>query len=173
MSVRRTASSDTEVTVMADYPVEAAGRRRTRRVDAGRLWTGGLATAVIAALVAMVGILIARGILSVPLLAPNTDGTWGDASTPLYCGAAFLAALVATALLHVLLLVTPQPFVYFGWIVGLLTIAAAVEPFTTSAELASKMATGVINAFIGLAIGSLLVSTGQRSIVVAPYEPEH
>jgi hypothetical protein len=156
---------------MADYPVETAGGR-TRRVDGRRLWTGGLATAVIAALVALVGILIVRGILSIPLLAPNTDGTWGDASTSLYCGAAFLAALLATALLHVLLLVTPQPFLYFGWIVGLLTVAAAVEPFTTNAELASKLATGVINAVIGIAIGSLLVSTGQRSLVVSRHRPE-
>jgi hypothetical protein len=163
-----------EVRTMADYPVRAAGqgRSRTRRVDAGRLWTGGLATAIVAALAAMVGILIARGVLSIPLLAPNTNGTWGDASTPAYCGAAFLAALVATGLLHLLLLATPQPFLFFGWIVGLLTVAAAVEPFTTNAELASKVATGVISAVVGIAIGSLLVSTGRRSLMVAGREPD-
>ena len=36
-------------------------------VDAGRLWMGGLVTAVVAALVAVVGVLIARGLFDVPL----------------------------------------------------------------------------------------------------------
>ena len=34
-----------------------------RTVNAGRLWTGGVATALVAALVALVGVLIARGLL--------------------------------------------------------------------------------------------------------------
>ena len=37
------------------------GSGAQRRLNAGRLWTGGLATAVVAALVAVVGVLIARG----------------------------------------------------------------------------------------------------------------
>ena len=40
-------------------------------VDAGRLWMGGLVTAVVAALVAVVGVLIARGLFDVPVLAPT------------------------------------------------------------------------------------------------------
>src|SRR5207249_12211135 len=44
--------------------------RPSRSVDAGRLWTGGVATALVAALVAVVGVLIARGLLEVPVLAP-------------------------------------------------------------------------------------------------------
>jgi hypothetical protein len=58
-------------------------------VDAGRLWTGGVATAAVAALVAIVGVLIARGLFDVPLLAPTGEGTLGDAST---VGLAGLAA---------------------------------------------------------------------------------
>jgi hypothetical protein len=42
---------------------DGTGRGRVR-VDAGRLWTGGLATALVAALVAVVGVLIARGCLT-------------------------------------------------------------------------------------------------------------
>jgi hypothetical protein len=34
----------------------------TPTVDAGRLWAGGVATALVAALVAIVGILLARGV---------------------------------------------------------------------------------------------------------------
>ena len=37
------------------------GARPARSVDAGRLWTGGLATAFVAALVTLVGVMIARG----------------------------------------------------------------------------------------------------------------
>ena len=40
---------------------DETGHRR-QPVDAARLWTGGLATAVVAALVALVGVLIARGL---------------------------------------------------------------------------------------------------------------
>jgi hypothetical protein len=48
---------------------DGTGRGRLR-VDAARLWTGGLATALVAALVAVVGVLIARGLFDVPVLAP-------------------------------------------------------------------------------------------------------
>jgi hypothetical protein len=47
------------------------------RVDAARLWTGGLATA----LVAVVGVLIARGLFDVPVLAPAREGALGNTST--------------------------------------------------------------------------------------------
>lgn len=40
-------------------------------IDARRLWAGGVATAVVAALVAVVGLLIARGIFEVEVLAPK------------------------------------------------------------------------------------------------------
>lgn len=46
-------------------------------VAGGRLWAGGAATAVVAALIAVVGILIARGVFGVPVLAPEGEGTWG------------------------------------------------------------------------------------------------
>ena len=52
---------------------DGADRRIT--VNAGRLWTGGLATAVVAALVAVVGVLFARGLFDVPVLAPTEEGT--------------------------------------------------------------------------------------------------
>ena len=39
-------------------------------------------------------------------------------------------ALLATALLHVLLLGTPRPFTFFAWITGLADVVAAAAPFT-------------------------------------------
>jgi hypothetical protein len=43
-------------------------------VNAGRLRVGGLATALVAALIAVVGILIGRGLLDVAVLAPQGEG---------------------------------------------------------------------------------------------------
>ena len=134
-------------------------------VDAGRLWAGGLATAIVAALIAVLGILVARGIFNVPVLAPKDSGTWGNANTFSYAVVAFGAALVATGLMHLLLLTTPSPFQFFGWIVVLLTAAAAAAPFATGATTSAKVATAVINAVIGLAILGLTESSARRSLV--------
>jgi hypothetical protein len=41
------------------------------RVWIGRLWSGGVATAVIAGLIAVVGIFLARGLFDVPVPAPE------------------------------------------------------------------------------------------------------
>jgi hypothetical protein len=77
-----------------------ASDRPGRSVDAGRLWTGGVATALVAALVALVGVLIARGLFEVPVLAPTDEGTLGNASTWRLAAFAAAAALLAgTALL--------------------------------------------------------------------------
>ena len=83
---------------MSSVPPYVSGPGSTRpapRLDAGRLWTGGLATAAVAALVAVVGVLIARGVFDVPVLAPTGEGTLGDASTARLAGLAALAALLA------------------------------------------------------------------------------
>ncbi len=64
-------------------------------VDAAKLWAGGLATALVAAPIAVVGILIARGLFDVPILARKGAGVWGDASTGWYAFGAALANLAA------------------------------------------------------------------------------
>jgi hypothetical protein len=97
--------------------------------NAGRLWTGGVATAVVAALVVVAGVFIARGILNIPVLAPKGAGNLGNSSTAVYAGLAAASTLLATALLHVLLLEVPRPITFFFWIVGLGTIIVAAAPF--------------------------------------------
>jgi hypothetical protein len=138
--------------------------RPGRSVDAGRLWTGGVATALVAALVALVGVLIARGLFEVPVLAPTDEGTLGNASTWRLAAFAAAAALLATGLLHLLLLSTPQPRRFFTWIITLGTIAAALVPFLTGAGLAEKVATSAITLVVGLAIGSLLSGVARSAI---------
>lgn len=139
-----------------------AGTRRS--VNAGALWAGGVATAVVAALIAIVGIVVARGIFHIPVLAPKKSGTWGDADTLTYALAAFGLGLLATALIHLLLLSTPAPFTFFGWILGLGTLVGALAPFASNADMASKVSTAIINALIGIATWSLTVSTAHRAV---------
>jgi Family of unknown function (DUF6069) len=135
------------------------------QVDMGRLRAGALATAIVAALLAIVGILLVRGVFKVPVLAPTASGVWGNAGTFTYAVAAALFGLLATALMFLLLRTTPTPFNYFSWIIGLITAVAVVMPFTLGSELSAKVATAVINAIIGFAVGQLTVSAARRSIV--------
>ncbi|MEQ4206210.1 DUF6069 family protein [Actinopolymorpha sp. B17G11] len=133
-------------------------------VDAARLWAGGLATALVAALVVVVGVFVVRAFLNVPILAPRTASDFGDSSTFTYAMTAAAAALLATGLLHALLLATPRPTVFFSWIVALATVAAAVAPFLRPASLESRLVTGVINLIVGVAIMSLLASVGRSAV---------
>jgi len=147
---------------MQPYPSGDPVARPT--VDARRLWAGGLATAVVAALVAVVGVVVARGIFDIPVLAPKGSGTFGDVSTGGLALAAAAGALVATGLMHLLLLSTPRPFSFFGWIVVLATALAALIPFSFDAELDAKLATAIITVLIGIAIGSLVSGVARRSL---------
>lgn len=63
-----------------------------------------------------------------------------------------------------LLLTTPRPLVFFGWIIALGTLVAVPYPFGTTAPLSQKFATATVNLFIGIAIGSLLTAVGKRSV---------
>lgn len=132
------------------------------RVNTGQVWSAGLATALIAALIAVVGILISRWLFHIPILAPSHEGAWGDANTAYYALAAACVALAATALLHLLMLSTPAPTMFLSWILGLATVAAVVYPFSTGAPLAQKAATAVVNLVLGIAISSLLNGVAAR-----------
>jgi len=133
-----------------------------RRVDARALWSGGAATAVVAALIALVGILVCRWLFKIPILSPQRDGAWGDASTVGYVFASAAIALFATAIMHLLLLSTPRPRTFFSWIVGLATVIAVVFPFSTTAPVSQKAATALVNLVLGFAIGSLISGVSMR-----------
>ena len=134
-----------------------------RRLDARPLWSGGVATAVVAALIALVGILVCRWLFNVPILSPRGEGAWGNASTVGYVFAAAACALVATGLMYLLLLSTPYPRVFFGWIIGLATVVAVVFPFSSTAPMSQKIATGLLNLVLGIAIGTLIAEVSRRA----------
>src|SRR5215472_5070258 len=77
-------------------------QRSTPRVDARTLWAGGAATAVVAGLIALVGVLVCRWLFNVPILAPKHEGAYGNAHTTTLILLSALAALVATLLAHLL-----------------------------------------------------------------------
>jgi Family of unknown function (DUF6069) len=133
-------------------------------IAGGRLWAGGAATAVVAALIALVGILVARGVFDVPVLAPEGQGTWGDADTPKYALYCALAALLATGLMHLLVISTPRPLQFFSWIIGLATLAAAFAPFIANGSTSSKVATALINLVVGIAVGMLLSGAARAAM---------
>jgi hypothetical protein len=143
------------------------------KVDAGQLWAGGIATAVVAALVAVVGALACRWLFNIPILAPRRDGAYGDVHTTGLVLAAAAAALVATALAHLLLLSTPRPMTFFGWIVGLATLVMVLYPFSTTAPLSEKAATAGVDLVIGFAIGSLISGVAARSVRRRPVGRDH
>jgi hypothetical protein len=131
-------------------------RPGTGKLDAARLWPGGVATAVVAALIAVVGILLARGVLDVPVLSPKGEGVWGNANTVTYALVAAGVALVATGLMQLLSVTTPRFRTFFSWIMVLLTAIAVVVPLSLPIEWESKLATAVINFVIGIAITTML-----------------
>ena len=144
------------------------------RVNAGRLWAAGVATAVVCALIALVGVLVVRAVLKVALYAPEEASAFGDKDTAALCLVAAAAALVATGLMHLLLVSTPRPQTYFGWIVGLGTLAAVVVPFLSEDQLSVAVAMAVIHLIIGLAIGTLIsgaAKTATRRPAGPPYGP--
>lgn len=144
------------------------------RPDAQRLWAAGGATAVVAALAALVGILIARGLAHVAILAPQGDGAWGNASTWAYVVLSAVSGLLATGLLHFLLATTPRASQFFGWIMGLLTVVAIVIPLSLLASTDNRIATALLNLLIGLSITIPLVNVSSLTRPprpIAPVEP--
>jgi hypothetical protein len=133
-------------------------------VDAGQLWAGGAATAVVAGLIALVGVLVCRWLFNVPILAPKHEGAYGNAHTTTLILVAALGALVATLLAHLLLLSTPRPMLFFGWIVGLVTLVMVIFPFSTGATMEEKIATAAVYLVIGVAIGTLITGVAHRAV---------
>lgn len=75
-------------------PVPADDRRRIG-VGARKLWAGGAASALVAALVALTGVLACRWLFSLSVLAPHQDGAYGDVHTTALILIAAAAALAA------------------------------------------------------------------------------
>ena len=131
-------------------------------VDVGPLWAGGVATAVVAALIAFVGVLMMQNVLDITMVRPPLIPIGGSFIVR-YAVTAAVLALIATALAHLLLVTTPRPRAFFSWIVGLATAAGVVVPFALEGTTAGKLATAGVNLVLGLAVLSLLGTIMTRT----------
>ena len=152
---------------------------RAVQINGARLWVGGVATAIIAALVVLVGVSIAKGVLGVAVPVPTVTGGMSELTYVLLAAG---ATLLATGLLHLLLLGAPRPLAFFGWIAFLAVLLAVIAPFSNailgtaagSYLLSSKVSTAIINLVAGVAIISLLTGTAHSAITRRrqnPYGP--
>ncbi|HYJ67603.1 MAG TPA: DUF6069 family protein [Nocardioidaceae bacterium] len=154
------------------YPSAAGRPPKTQvSVEAARFWGGGFATACVAALVAVAGVLICQDVLDLDLVRPALLLEVADSFAGDYALTAFLLALAATGLAHGLALTTPRPRVFFGWIIALATVCGAVAPFAIGDELESQIATAGLNAVLGLCIGSLIGSVMSRAVYTTTLPP--
>jgi hypothetical protein len=142
--------------------VTSTGRPRPQ-VDGGRLWAGGVATAVVAALVALLGVLLAQGALDITMVEPPLLPLPGSFALR-YAVTAAVLALLATALAQLLVATTPRPRSFFSWIVLLATAVGVVLPFTVDGTTPGRLATAVVDLVIGLAVLSLLSSIMTRAV---------
>jgi len=149
---------------IANTPEPIPGKRVA--IDAPRLWGGGLATAVVAALAALVGVLVCRDLLDVKIVEPPLLRLTNSFALN-YAITAFVVALLATGLAHLLSVITPRPRAFFGWIVALVTVATMVLPFALGGSLEGKVCAAVINLVIGLCIASLLSGVLSRTVIDA------
>ena len=75
-----------------------------------------------------------------------------------------VAAVVAGALLHLLVISTPRPRRFFGWIVGLATLTATLLPFAWTDDTTRAVCSGAVNMLVGIAVWSLLAGVYSRTV---------
>jgi Family of unknown function (DUF6069) len=131
---------------------KAASTNDEPKLDLARYTVGAAVTAVIAALAGLIGLVLIRSILHIPVdlvhhstLTPVGATGYAVAAA----GAVLLAGLLFAGLLHA----APHPRAYFSGLVFLATALAGLLPFTTNEALRSQFAFGGMNIVIGLIIG--------------------
>jgi hypothetical protein len=158
-------------------PVPTAPPARTG-LEPRRLWAGGFAAALVAAGVAVVGYLLVYGILGFPIVGVKRGGAVVQPTMFGYAATAFLGAIVAVGIAHLLLLTTPRPRSFFNWIMVLATLAAMLLPLALDESAQSRVATAGVNMAIGITIGVLVSMSVEASLrplptVAVPPQPGH
>jgi hypothetical protein len=73
--------------------------------------------------------------------------------------------------MHLLLLFTPRPMMFFGWVMTLATVTAMLAPFVTEKDLGSRFFTAGLNFILGVAIGSLVAGSARTAMRAAAVRP--
>jgi hypothetical protein len=132
--------------------------------DAGRLWAGGMATALVAAGVALIGVLVLHKLLHAPILSPGGLDQAADYAMVAFPIAAALATLLATGLLHLLMQTTPQASQFFGWIASLVMALVILQVFLHDTELLTKLETAAFYLLTGIAIITSLLGVSRSAV---------
>lgn len=134
-------------------------------VNPGVFAGGVIATAVVTGLAGWLVAWIIRTIFD-RINEAGKYGLWNPMAGDQYWFAVvgFVCALVGGALWYVLQLSTPAPDQFYGWIVGLLIVAAVVLPLLLSTEWEAGLATAIVHLAIGLPILYLIRGMGSRSL---------
>ena len=138
-----------------DGDVEVVGKR---------LWAGGVATAVVAAGIAVVGVLIISNVFDLGIQTAERSGALVDNAMTIIPVCAAIAALAGTALLHLLLLTTPRPATFFSALVVLALVVLLLQVFLARGSVVDHIATAVLYAAIGLAIISMLSGVSRTAV---------
>lgn len=138
-----------------DGDVEVLGRR---------LWAGGVATAIVAAGIAIVGVLIISNVFDLGIQTAQRSGALVDNAMTIIPVCAVIAALAGTALLHLLLLTTPRPATFFSAIVLLVLVVLLLQVFLADGGVVDHIATAILYAAIGLAIISMLSGVSRTAV---------
>jgi hypothetical protein len=129
-----------------------------------RLWAGGVATAIVAAGIAIVGVLIISNVFELGIQTAERSGALVDNAMTIIPVCAVIAALAGTALLHLLLLTTPRPATFFSAIVLLVLVVLLLQVFLARGGIIDHIATAVLYAAIGLAIISMLSGVSRTAV---------
>ncbi len=133
------------------------------KVDGGRLWGTGVATSVVAGLAAMTVLFVARGLVGSQVLVVPPGS--GKAVALPYLNTfvvAFVMGLVATAILHLLLVAVPRGPLFFGWLATLFLVLSLGPVFAMDVPMASKIWLAAMHALTYAVVVSLLLGTVPR-----------
>ncbi|PUB24294.1 hypothetical protein C8K30_10940 [Promicromonospora sp. AC04] len=145
-------------------PVTSGTQNPRLGLEVGRYWAGALATMLVAALIGLAADFILEDVLNLEI-QPQADlfGTGSDAMAWVVAGALF--ALAAAIVLYLLVLSTPRPRAFFGWVVSLATVILAAVPFADLSDPVPAVLAAVVWIVIGSAVWSLLTGTLSRTVV--------
>jgi len=141
-------------------PSRPAGHRL---LDFAGLFAGTMATALVAGLVALVGIIAARAVLHVEIIGPRGGRAFDAAAPDQLTFLAAFGSFSAATLVQALVYVTPRPLLFFGLISWLITAAVSLWPLTTEAGAVSKVASTMVYLGIGTAISTLTATVARHA----------
>jgi hypothetical protein len=144
-----------------------------RIVNVRALWAGGAASAVVAALVAVVGVIICEDVLDLQMVPPPLLPI-GWSLAVQYAITSAVLALAATGLAYFLTMTTPRPEAFLSWIVGLATVVGVALSLAGSGSRADRFATALVDLVIGGCILALVRSVLVRTtedVLPGPWGP--